>query len=273
MVLVNPAEMQKRASDVAGVCKKIVRTATVSIGKGKDARLYVKVEGWQAIANAFGCTASARDVKKVFDEADDRFLGFKAIGEVKRTNDGVVVSQGEGFIGVDEPRWFGGKMTAWDKQKHKYVEKEFRPAPEYMARAMAQTRAISRACRAAFAFVVVMIDEKLSTTPAEEMEPGDEPHGEERVSTPEESGAAAGQPAEGMRWQAHRCTYGTKNGPLRGKLLGELTDSNLGWLWDKFLGNGKPDAIKASDLEMVEGLKKWKAAAPASPRGEEQPWG
>jgi hypothetical protein len=34
---------------------------------------------------------------------------------------------------------------------------------------MAQTRAISRVCRSAFAHVVVLIDKELSTTPAEEV--------------------------------------------------------------------------------------------------------
>jgi hypothetical protein len=37
---------------------------------------------------------------------------------------------------------------------------------------MCQTRAISRACRSAFAHIVVLIDKSLSTTPAEEV-----PHG------------------------------------------------------------------------------------------------
>src|SRR3546814_13737348 len=37
---------------------------------------------------------------------------------------------------------------------------------------MAQTRAISRACRSAFAHVVVMIDADLATTPAEEVPDG-----------------------------------------------------------------------------------------------------
>jgi len=49
-------------------------------------------------------------------------------------------------------------------------EDTWKKRPEYARRAMAQTRAISRACRSAFAFVVVLIDESLSTTPAEEME-------------------------------------------------------------------------------------------------------
>jgi hypothetical protein len=52
---------------------------------------------------------------------------------------------------------------------------------------MAQTRAISRACRSAFAHVVVMMDAGLSTTPAEEVPLGgfdDEPREAPRNITP-----------------------------------------------------------------------------------------
>jgi hypothetical protein len=42
--------------------------------------------------------------------------------------------------------------------------------PMFARRAMAQTRAISRACRSAFAHVVILIDRSLGTTPAEEMQ-------------------------------------------------------------------------------------------------------
>src|SRR3546814_16249625 len=43
---------------------------------------------------------------------------------------------------------------------------------DYAIRAMAQTRAITRACRSAFAHVVVMIDADLATTSAEEVPDG-----------------------------------------------------------------------------------------------------
>jgi hypothetical protein len=62
---------------------------------------------------------------------------------------GSVIATAEGFIGTDEP--------VWAKR------------PEYAKRAMAQTRAISRACRSAFAHVVVLIGGGLETTPAEEV--------------------------------------------------------------------------------------------------------
>lgn len=130
--------LMRRATDAAGACKEIVLRTAQSI-QGKK---YVKVEGWQAIANTFGCVASACEVENVDG-------GVRAIGEVRRMSDGAVVATGEGFVGDDEPTWM--------------------KRPVFARRAMAQTRAISRACRSAFAFVVVLIDANLQTTPAEEM--------------------------------------------------------------------------------------------------------
>ncbi|NBU70889.1 MAG: hypothetical protein EBS53_05470 [Bacteroidetes bacterium] len=128
----------RQATDVAGACRAIVKETCQRIGQ-KD---YVRVEGWQAIAVAHGCVASARDVERVED-------GYRCIGEVKRMDNGQVISSAEGFLGDDEPMW----------------EKR----PTYAKRAMCQTRAISRACRSAFAHIVVLIDKSLSTTPAEEV--------------------------------------------------------------------------------------------------------
>lgn len=140
------------ATDVAGVSRDIVLRTAMTI----QGRKYVKVEGWQAIAVAHGCVASARSVEKVEG-------GYRAIGEVKRMSDGAILSTAEGFIGEDEATWFGGQVRGG-----KVLEKR----PDYAIRAMCQTRAISRACRSAFAHVVVLIDSKLSTTPAEEVPDG-----------------------------------------------------------------------------------------------------
>ncbi len=136
-----PQELIKRSTDIAGVCREIVLKSACQI-QGKK---YIKAEGWMSIATAHGCIASSRDVKKIEG-------GFSAIGEIKRINDGVVLSTAEGFVGRDEKRWA--------------------TADEYACRAMAQTRAISRACRAAFAHIVVLMDAGLSTTPMEEVPDG-----------------------------------------------------------------------------------------------------
>lgn len=134
----SPAVMVRQASDVAGLCREIVKK-TASIIQGNS---YVRVEGWEAIAAAHGCAAGARDVEQVDG-------GIRCVGELRRIADGVLIAQAEGFVGDDEPQWA--------------------KRPMYARRAMCQTRAISRVCRSAFAHVVVLIDEKLSTTPAEEI--------------------------------------------------------------------------------------------------------
>jgi len=128
----------RMSTDAARMCKDIVLASAQDI-KGKK---YVKVEGWQSIAIAHGCTASSGDVERTE-------TGFRAIGKVIRMADGMIISQAEGFVGDDEPTWAS--------------------RAEYAKRAMAQTRAISRACRSAFAHVVVMMNAGLSTTPAEEI--------------------------------------------------------------------------------------------------------
>ena len=146
------AEVYRASTDAAGLCRDIVMRTAMEIQNRK----YVKVEGWQAIAIAHGCTGSARDVEEVEG-------GVRAVGEIRRMSDGALIAQAEGFVGRDEPTWYGGSVTSYGKTK------TLPKRPDYAIRAMAQTRAISRACRSAFAHVVVLIDANLSTTPAEEV--------------------------------------------------------------------------------------------------------
>lgn len=141
-------EAYRASTEAAALCKEIVVATSVTIQR----RQYVPVEGWQAIAIAHGCAAASRDVQRVDG-------GIKAIGEVRRMSDGQLISTAEGFVGEDEAVWFGGQID----------NKSYPKRAEYAIRAMAQTRAISRACRSAFAHVVVMMNKGLATTPAEEV--------------------------------------------------------------------------------------------------------
>ena len=167
-VIPNAGVLMTQATDVAGVCRDIVSRTAQNI----QGRKYVKVEGWQSIAAAYGCVASSKDVEKVEG-------GIRAIGVLHRISDGAQLATAEGFLGDDEQMWA--------------------KRPEYARRAMAQTRAISRVCRSAFAFVVVMIDGNLSTTPAEEMtyEHEEKPAGSGDASAstplPPATGAASGK--------------------------------------------------------------------------------
>lgn len=134
----NPIANIKRSTDVAGACKEIVSRTSIKIQNKK----YVPVEGWMAIATAHGCNLSASDVKQIDG-------GISARGIVRRIADGLIIGEAEGFVGDDEKTWSN--------------------RPLFARRAMAQTRAMSRAARSVFAHVVVLMDAGLETTPAEEM--------------------------------------------------------------------------------------------------------
>lgn len=168
-IIPDSKELVRQSTDIAGLCKEIVIASSLVIEKRK----YVRVEGWQAIATAHGCVASARDVKKVEG-------GMVATGEIRRMQDGTLLATAEGFVGEDEPTWYGGTMEKdeWTgpqgnrKKTGKKITTTLPKRPEYAIRAMAQTRAISRACRGCFAHVVVLMNAGLSTTPAEEVPEG-----------------------------------------------------------------------------------------------------
>jgi hypothetical protein len=145
----NPAALARRDTDIAGLCREIVLRTAVNI----QGRKYVRVEGWESIAAAHGCVAGCNSVEKIGG-------GFRAVAELRMVSTGHIITCAEGFVGEDEPTWFGG-VTA----KGNVLLKR----PDYAIRAMAQTRAISRVCRSAFAHIVVLMDAGLQTTPAEEV--------------------------------------------------------------------------------------------------------
>jgi hypothetical protein len=154
--IIEKKEMERPSFDsVASACSEIVKKTAVTIQRKK----YVTVEGWQSIAVAHGMFAGCDSVKREVDQ-NGNVIGWEATAYIKNKN-GVTISSGVGFVGKDERSW--GKRD------------------EYACRAMAQTRAISRACRSTFAHIVVMIDNDLSTTPAEEI-PQSPPQNEVKVS-------------------------------------------------------------------------------------------
>jgi hypothetical protein len=163
------AEVYRASTNAAGLCKDIVLKTAQTI----QGRKYVKVEGWQAIAIAHGCAASADHVERV---EDGDLSGYRAVGIVRRMSDGAEIARAEGFLGDDEGMWA--------------------KRPVYARRAMVQTRAISRACRSAFAHVVVLIDSNLSTTPAEEVPAEGFDEGPRNVTPRQAPKAATAPPTE-----------------------------------------------------------------------------
>lgn len=226
--VVDPAKQINIASRVAGACKEIALQCSMKIGQGR----HVKVEGWQAIAVAHGCVASARDVEKIEN-------GWRAIGEVRRMADGVVLSSAEGFVGLDEPTW--AKRT------------------EHACRAMASTRAISRACRSAFAHIIVMMNAGLSTTPAEEMPPDNGDGDREPSSSPQTSQAApkasAAAPASDAPWRKVKIHFGKKEGVA----LGMMDPKGLRWWLDEWQPKEYKGSISQENLDLRAALDAAKA--------------
>ena len=135
-----PAGVMGRGAAVAAACRQIVLSTTMDL-RGKK---YIRAEGWQALAAANGLSPRISMVEEMTNG------DIRAVCDLIRLSDGETVASSEGFVGPDEPMWQG--------------------RPRDARRGMAQTRATSRACRSALAWIVPLLDADLSTTPAEEME-------------------------------------------------------------------------------------------------------
>jgi hypothetical protein len=252
------AQFYRQATDVAGVCKAIVLKTAMPI----QGRKYVKVEGWMSIATAHGCVASARNVEKVEG-------GFRAIGEIRRISDGAVLATAEGFVGEDEATWFGGGPKNLPKR------------PEYAIRAMCQTRAISRACRTAFAHVVVMMDAGLSTTPAEEVPDGgfQDSHPDLEPSKPPATAAQRQEPrnvtppkqssnAKTGGWRDVQIHFGKKQGVTLGTLEAH---GELDWWMNTWEPKPYKGVIDPINIALREALDAAKAEIHAVPAGHDGP--
>ena len=252
---IKPQELTRLASDVAGLCRELALKRAIEI----QGRKYLPVEVWQSIATAHGCVSGSRDVEQVFSK-DGTLLGYKSIGEIRNVQTGATIATAEGFVGCDETTWFGGRKDVYVGRNKE--EKILPKRPDYAIRAMCQTRAISRVCRAVFAHVVVLMDAGLSTTPAEEVPDGGfndaatvtvasasaptptksagrstpTPHDTTTASKPSAAAPAskAGKPinsppaqsdAPQGEWRGFKVPFG-KN---RGIDLGELTENSLTW--------------------------------------------
>lgn len=263
----------RQATDVASVCSEIVKRTAIEI----QGRNFVPVEGWTSIAVAHGCIATIRSVEELPH-------GIKAVAEIRKISDGIVITAAEGYVGDDEPVWFGGPGTRWNRRTQREEEVIHKKRPDYAIRAMAQTRAISRACRTAFSHVVVMMANGLQTTPAEEMTPDPEdiplsekipeseggrptkdvtPKPEQKKTAPEvprdESTKLRAQ-FEGGKWKAVQIHFG-KN---KGIKLGDLEAASLKWYVDdwapKPIGNrplGQDDLMLRAALD-VAGVEEFK---------------
>ena len=221
-------EMQK-TNNVAAVCRDIVTKTAIEI-QGKK---YVQVEGWQSIATAHGCVAGSEAPHYISDGPDK---GYQAKGFITHIASGNVISTAYGFVGDDEVTWAN--------------------RPAYAKKAMAPTRAISRACRSAFAHVVVLMEEGLEVTPAEEVPAGGFTDNYNPTSAKQHTKDIVAANAGSDHWSAMAIPFG-KN---KGKTLGELSPNSIKWYWEKYQPKEYPEGsgkFTDGDIALRKALDEW----------------
>ncbi len=160
-----PGEVMGKGQQLAEACKKIVLATSLMLpGEGGKEKRYIRAEGWMALAAGMGLSPRISRIEIVDGQGST-----SATCQLIRVYDGEVVAEAEGFVGSDELMWFGGSVTK-NGRSGPYT-KTYQKRPQFAIRAMAQTRAVSRACRTALAWVVPLMNQAgLVATPAEEME-------------------------------------------------------------------------------------------------------
>ena len=140
--IANPAAYVRQTTRLATELASVINTQKLyAVISG---RKYVTVEAWTLLANMLGVHPSVAWSKRI-DQGEET-EGWEARVEVRNT-EGRIIGAGEAMC----PR----------------QEKVWAPRDDYALRAMAQTRAISRALRNPLGFVVKLAG--YEATPAEEM--------------------------------------------------------------------------------------------------------
>ena len=171
----NPQAVVTKGQATANACRAIVMQCSMQL----QGRRYIKAEGWQALAASCGYSPRIQTVEEMSNG------DIRAVCDLVRLSDGEIVASAEGYLGVDEGMWSR--------------------RPRYARRAMAQTRATSRACRSALAWIVPLLDAGLETTPAEEI-----PHAEiETRSMPVQVQTSDPKPEVPEAGLQHRCSEQT----------------------------------------------------------------
>lgn len=104
-------------------------------------RKYVKVEGWEVLGSFLGVLPRERTVNELSDGSYEAFV------DLVRSSDGIVIGGASAICGADEKRWGS--------------------ADRYARRSMAITRAVGKAYRTSFSWIISLAG--YQPTPAEEM--------------------------------------------------------------------------------------------------------
>jgi len=137
--------MIERASSYAAILKDIIEKQKLYVDV--EGRKFVTCEGWQVLGALLKCTAKITNVTKTNE-------GYYAEAEISNI-EGKVLGKGQALCKFDETitRKDGTTFKRWDN--------------EFKTLSMAQTRAVSKAFRLSFSWILKIAGYEV--TPAEEM--------------------------------------------------------------------------------------------------------
>lgn len=127
------------AARIATVLTKVIQDQ--GLFTNIQGRKYVKVEGWEVLGSFLGVLPRERVVSELPDGSYEAFV------DLIRSADGVIIGGASAICGSDEKRWGG--------------------ADRYARRSMAVTRAVGKAYRTSFSWIISLAG--YAPTPAEEM--------------------------------------------------------------------------------------------------------
>ena len=134
-----PEQLVNGATEIAKQLARVIKDCNLSVNlKGKQ---HVRVEGWTTMGALLGIAAVERETEELPDGS------YRAVVDLKRMSDGMIVGSGSAICGMDERRWGS--------------------AEKYARRSMAITRATSKAFRLGYSWIMALSGHE--TTPYEEM--------------------------------------------------------------------------------------------------------
>jgi hypothetical protein len=141
---ISPRKFIEEATEKAAVLAEIIEKQKVYINIRN--RKYVRCEGWTTLARMMGYIPTIKKVEVVYDKDGniEKAIATAALVDIRT---GIEFTTAESMCSVKEKNW-----TDRD---------------EYAIRSMAQTRAVSKVCRLALSWVMVLAG--FEATPAEEM--------------------------------------------------------------------------------------------------------
>lgn len=156
-------------------------------GSGKQGREHLYFEAWSFLANMYRVTPRIKETRLV--QIGD-VTGYEAYAEAFHVPSGIVISTADSMCLDDEENWDMRPEYEWRgpsnaREKIKVGE---RPVPLFQLRSMAQTRAMSRALKGPFSWIVAMAG--YAPTPAEDMGKRGEPsQSKQQSSAPQQKAA------------------------------------------------------------------------------------